>query len=154
MKQPESSASVTYKLISTAQNSALDYLAEASGSLDLAAVSTVNKEVFFIPYVNFALHPSSDTLSFFSKLTVEYGLDDHPFLPEKSISYYILHPKKALREFKLSVSKIIWLKGLLRIPLPYYGIFWLMRRVFKVKGYGEKQRVKILEARSRKEHKK
>ena len=45
-------------------------------------------------------------------------------VPNHTLYHYILKPKDVLNELERNTSKIIWLKGLLRIPFPY---LWLLK---------------------------
>lgn len=96
-------------------------------------------DVWFIPYQNFAVFPNTETLLFFGNFTMVNGVTEYGFLPLKSKKYYLFHPKQLLRELELSNGKVIWLYGLLRLPLPYFRILCFLTYGVGMKSNFEKK---------------
>lgn len=107
------------QIINMSHKTALQYLKDAFTTIDIEAITKINHDVFFLPYVNFGVYPSSETVEFYKNFSFINGTIEFTFIPGKSFLFYLLHPVQAYREISLA-SKIIWLKGLLRIPFPYY----------------------------------
>lgn len=128
--------------IAEAQEAALDFLKEAVCELDIESFHGISPDVFFMPYINFAVYPSRYTLDFYSGLTYANGITSSDFLPLKGFIHYLLHPGDAFREFNMNNSKTIWLKGLLRIPFPYYGLLCFMTGGLGLKSSYEKRYLK------------
>lgn len=99
----------------------------------------LSADVMLSGYIGFAVKPIRETLDFFKSLTFEDGNHIGGFLPTKKLGYYMLHPSKLLKEFNLCNSKIIWLKGFLPLPLPYYRMLRFVSRDLGVKSRYEKR---------------
>lgn len=94
------------------------------------------------PYINFAVTPGLDTLQFCSNVTFINASKEYGFLPEYRLGYYLFHPKEAIRELNLSGCKVIWLYGLLRLPIPYFKILCFMTEKLGMKSKYEKRYLK------------
>lgn len=74
----------------------------------------------FLGYKNFAVTPSLDTVKFFSHYINLDDLTDANIVSSHSLAYYVFHPKEFYKEFDLTNAKIIWLKSIFKLPLPYF----------------------------------
>ncbi|HAM16883.1 MAG TPA: hypothetical protein DCP91_13735 [Eggerthellaceae bacterium] len=77
-------------------------------------------ETVLLPYINTVVRPTSKALEFYSRVTFVNGIKEVGFLPLRGLPYYLTHPREAIRELELNNSKVLWLKGLLKLPLPYF----------------------------------
>lgn len=85
-------------------------------------IMNYNKDIWFIPYMNFAIYPNRDTIEIFRDMYFIDASKEYGILPKYNIVYYMLHPRKLLKELSLNNAKTIWLYGLFHLPLPYFKI--------------------------------
>lgn len=50
---------------------------------------------------------------------------------EHGFFYYILHPRKFVMEFSRNTNKLLFLKGVLKLPLPYIGILTYLQKHYR-----------------------
>ena len=79
-------------------------------------------EIIVIPFIKLAVYPNHNTIDFFASFSCLNYEERISFTPNHGILYYIMHPKEMKMDIDRSPSKIIWLKGLLRLPFPYFGL--------------------------------
>ncbi|WP_026660948.1 hypothetical protein [Butyrivibrio sp. AC2005] len=82
----------------------------------------VNPNVSKIGYVEFAVSPKMSTVEFFDKYKNLSLMIDSNITAAHSLVYYFFHPKSFYKELDISNAKIIWLKSVFKLPLPYYII--------------------------------
>lgn len=80
--------------------------------------------ICFEQYKRFACYPNKKTIEFYRTYNFVDGIIESKIVPNHKLYHYILKPKDVLNELERNTSKIIWLKGLLRIPFPY---LWLLK---------------------------
>lgn len=102
--------------------SALAFVSRCSESNVPELLGTINSETAMLPYLNTVVRPKTQALEFYSHFRFVDGIKSSTLLPSHNLAYYLTHPKDAFEEFSLNNSKIIWLKGVFKLPLPYYEL--------------------------------
>lgn len=88
---------------------------------------TFRPDVTLLGYERFALYPDHEMIDFFKTVSFIDGEKMNNILPEHNLMYYIFHPRRMIKEFENNISKIIWMKEVFKIRLPYaYILRWLM----------------------------
>ena len=131
-----------FEAIEIAHDAAIQFINHIGSKLNISMSQVVNKDVWFIPYMNFALCPNRETLDFYHNMSFIDASKEYGFLPEHNLIYYLFHPKKMLAELNLNNGKVIWLYGLLRLPLPYFKILCFMTGKLRMKSKYEKRYLK------------
>ena len=108
------------KIIEDVQYGAIQFLEDCRKVNLPFFFEEIDRKVAFEPCFLFMLFPKKGTLSFYRKLQYVEGVKHISFLPKNHFIFYLFHPMEAKKEFEANSSRIIWLKGLLRIPFPYY----------------------------------
>lgn len=104
------------------QKGALDFISTVSSVSYLDANNFTSDELF-AGLKETGLNPSSRELKMFAKFRFfDEGLVNELASP-KSVIYYVSHPKHFKSDFLLSRWKIGFLKGILKLPLPYEKIY-------------------------------
>lgn len=114
--------------IQTMQNTALNTLKKirvASWlSIDSREMLIILKRV----YSDFAGYPSTKTVHMFDKFSVLNG-SVQKMLPNRSLFWYLLHPRRLQHDFGINCSKILFLKKIFKIPLPYFDILYAIEMI-------------------------
>lgn len=128
--------------INAVHNAALDFIEDIGMNIRCKSVSEYCRDIWFFPYINFAIYPNSETIEFFKDVTFINASKEYRLLPEKKAGYYLLHPMNLLSELNLNNCKVIWLYGLLRLPLPYFKMLCFMTGKLGMKSKYEKEYLK------------
>ena len=92
----------------------------------------MDAEVSACNYQALARVPSLSTLALFDKFKA-YDERIYRFVSERSLGWYLLHPKRFVRDFAEQPGKSWFLKSVFKIPLPYISILNLERKITGVK---------------------
>lgn len=96
-------------------------------------------EDYFDNYIRFVVMPTKDCISFFKQFTFISGINTISFFPKRSLLYYCFHPKDMINELEVNNSKILWLKDLFKLPIPYYSILvFLTKKMGMKSSYSKK----------------
>ena len=112
-------SSITAKLL---QDAAMAFIGDCVDGGTCELVGGIDRISSMLPYLNTVVRPKRKTLELLSHFTFVDGVKRVTFLPEHRLLYYLVHPKVIIRELEINNSKIIWLKGLFKLPLPYYQV--------------------------------
>ena len=115
------------------KDAAIDCIRDFVKNGILHIITPLDADVACFSYVNFAVYPRRTAIHFFKSYEFVNGIKSVGFLPEHSLGYYLFHLKDLKKEINLSTAKIIWFRGLLKIPLPYFELFCILANQFSVK---------------------
>ena len=119
VKRRSENSSVIVSAINRMHNSAIELVDSAKRAGITSFFDSIDSSVALLPYLNFAVYPKKETLSFFENLMFIDGTKHVGFLPTRRIFYYLFHPHAATQELEKNNCKVIWLYGLIRLPFPY-----------------------------------
>ena len=103
-----------------------------------------------IAFYNFAICPSNKVIHFFDTFKFKYTQTEK-LLPSKSAIYYFFHLKEFNSEIHRSGCKIMALKKVFKLSLPYFQILYFLGEFLGVKGrqYWYFNKKKVLEDNTR-----
>ena len=81
----------------------------------------MSKDVYFENYKNFAVNPTLSDIKMFKDIRYT-NINNSNLIETKSIFYYLFHLKKLYLDFRASCCKLMFMKSVLKIKLPYYEI--------------------------------
>ncbi len=90
--------------------------------------SFLNKYSCFENYKNLIINPTLKNIKLFKNIDF-LNLDKKKLIDNKNLPYYIFHPKKFYLDFMSSYCKIMFMKNVIKIKLPYYKI---LKRIYKI----------------------
>mgnify|MGYP004466969657 CR=1 FL=1 len=109
------------------QNAALQFVKEFSKSI-ISANINITPDIAFSAYDKFAVTPSNETISFL-KCFKCFNTTKYSLVSEHNLIYYTFHFKQLYRDFMNNTCKVVFMKSLFHIPLPYYKIWKLMHKI-------------------------
>lgn len=116
------------KIIRDYQNGAIKFVEDFHNSTN--QIKDISADIASANIIKFGCNPQQEELKVFEKINFEnYKINNIVNFKHNNL-YYILHPKKMIQDFYQSGWRIMFLKKLFRIPLPYYQIFKLICLVF------------------------
>ena len=111
------------KIIRRVQRAALAFVKECADSP--FGSSPLNADDCFAAYEKFAVTPSNKTVSLLRPFVV-YNTETSYLVSEHSLLYYMVHPKAFYKDFLNNTCKVIFLKSVFLLPLPYYSLWKLL----------------------------
>ncbi len=81
----------------------------------------LSKETSFINYCDVTLKPKLKTIKMFKNIEFQ-NVYTKKLIEHNSFLYYVFHPRKFYKDFGNSTCKIMFMKDVFKIPLPYYKI--------------------------------
>ena len=111
------------------QNAALKFVKEFK-KLDNAINVQMNSCVCEAAFSAFINYPSADTIKHLKEFSF-LNVESHSMVAQHSFGYYILRPKNFVSEFLNNGSKSIFLKSVLKLPLPYISIIDFLKKFDK-----------------------
>lgn len=115
--------------IITLQNFAIRFVEEFY-LLDNMIGLDINPEAASAAYSRFIKHISSETLEQIKKFSF-LNVGQHSMVARHGLLYYLLNPKHFIEEFLNNGSKVIFLKSIFRLPLPYVSIISFLKKYDK-----------------------
>ena len=116
------------KIIKDYQNGAIKFVEDFYNRQD--KIENISSDIASAGIIKFGCNPQKEDLRIFEKINFEnYKINNLVNFKHNSF-YYITHPKKMIQDFYQSGWRIIFLRKLFIIPLPYYQIFKLICLVF------------------------
>lgn len=88
-------------------------------------------------YERFAVKPALKTLRSVQDFRFTDG-GSSKILPQHPAAYYLMRPRKLGKDMNASSCKIFFLKGILKLPLPYFGILKFLLLNMKMKSRYQK----------------
>lgn len=110
------------KVVEAVQNAAICFLEDCRKADILFFFELLDKQVAWEACFRFLAFPTKETIKFYKQLWCIDGMNHFSFVPKYSVYFYLFHPAMAKKELEVNTSKVIWLKALLKLPLPYYQI--------------------------------
>lgn len=107
--------------ITSVQKAALDFIKVAKRDSLFLKEGEIPEDVIMKAYYHFAVHPSKSTQKVFDGFLVFNG-KLRPMLPEHGILYYMVHISLLKQDLEESSCKILFLKKIFKINLPYFAI--------------------------------
>jgi|GEM_PF-1352389 len=92
-----------------------------------------NPDLAFANYERFAVYPKAETVKFYKDMVNLDGDDIIPMIDEYGLVYSAFHPKKQLVTLSRNTGKIIYLKSLLKLPLPYFELLKFAEEKLRLK---------------------
>ena len=89
-----------------------------------------NKHTYFENYKNLIINPTIKNIKIFKNIEFQ-NLGKKKLIDNKSLLYYLFHPRKLFLDFMNSYCKVMFMKNVFKINLPYYKI--LKKLYIKVK---------------------
>ena len=121
--------SQTEKDIRQIQNGAIKFIEDFCASQSSKYID-INERVCLYNMLEFGNSPKLEDTEKFGDM-VFYDDDIFELAKPKSLSYYIIHPKRFFKEFMSSAWRPGFLKRLFKINLPYFKIILLLRKITK-----------------------
>jgi len=109
--------------IEEVQNAAIQFLKDCKKANLETFFEEIDKKIAFGSCFNFLIYPQKETVDFYKQLEFIDGMNCFSFIPRHNFIFYLFHPVELKKELEVNTSRIIWLKGLLRIPFPYFIFF-------------------------------
>lgn len=108
------------EVMEAVQNAAIRFLEDCRSEKLLFFFEEIDKKIAGEACFRFLIFPKKETLAFYQQLSFVNGVNQNSFLPMHLLPFYLLHPVGLRQELETNISKVIWLKALCKIPLPYY----------------------------------
>lgn len=109
------------------QTGALSFIKDITNYTELQLLS-VEPKTAFGGIFHTGTYPQKQDLEMFAGFRFFDGDINHLAKP-KSLIYYCQHPKSLIKDFYFSRWKIGFMKKLLKIPLSYNKIYWLLKKI-------------------------
>lgn len=120
---------ITKKTMIEFQNGALKFVEDFSKKYK--SNDKLSSDVCSANLISFGCNPKSDDLKLFEKISFEnYGIRNIINYNHSTI-YYIFHLKTAKNDFFQSGWRIMFLKKLIKLPINYRKIFYLICKIFR-----------------------
>lgn len=114
------------------QNAALSFIKNVKEKkLDDNILRYFSVDDFFSNFKYIATKPKYQVINMFKKIEFE-GHNKQNLVSNKSFIYYFFHIKEFLIDFNNSYCKVIFLKNVFKIPLPYYSLLNIIYKKSKV----------------------
>jgi predicted HAD superfamily hydrolase len=107
--------------IKAVQKAALDFLKVVERDKFLIREEKIPEDIVMKAYSRFAVQPALSVLEIFKNFQVLNG-KVRSILPEHGILYYMVHIRKLKQDFEESSCKILFLKEIFKVNLPYFEI--------------------------------
>ena len=107
--------------IKAVQKAALDFLKVVERDKFLIREEKIPEDIIMKAYSRFAVQPALSVLEIFKNFQVLNG-KVRSILPEHGILYYMVHIRKLKQDFEESSCKILFLKEIFKVNLPYFEI--------------------------------
>lgn len=107
--------------IKDVQKAALDFLKAVERDKFLIREEKIPEDIVMKAYYRFAVQPALSVLEIFKNFQVLNG-KVRSILPEHGILYYMVHIRKLKQDFEESSCKILFLKEIFKVNLPYFEI--------------------------------
>lgn len=92
----------------------------------------LSADEWFSFYSDIVRTPTMDMVKLLQNIKFRDGKIEE-LIPKKNIFNYLLNPKDFLNDFAGSHCKILFMKAVFRLPLPYYNILYYARKIDKRK---------------------
>lgn len=122
IKEKQENIGQGIKAIEAVQNAAICFLEDCRKEDISFFFELLDKQVAWEACFHFLAFPAKETIKFYKQLWCIDGMNHFSFVPKYPVYFYLFHPAMAKKELEVNVSKVIWLKALLKLPLPYYQI--------------------------------
>lgn len=116
------------KIIKEYQDGAIKFVEDFYNSQD--KIEEITSDIASANIIKFGCNPKKEDLSEFEKINFENYKINNLVNFKHSNFYYITHPKKTIQDFYQSGWRIVYLRKLFVIPLPYFKIFKMICSIF------------------------
>ena len=92
-------------------------------------LTKMSKDVYLENYKNFATNPTLNDIKMFKNIKFT-NINNGNLIENKSIFYYLFHLKKLYLDFRTSSCKLMFMKSVLKVKLPYYKILTKLYKIY------------------------
>ena len=110
------------------QNMAKKFVEDVANSHLKNMLDNIDVEIYFKNYKDIIINPSLKQVKQFKNFEFN-NLSNDKLINNKSFLFYIFHPKKLYIDFRNCTCRIMFLKSLFKIKLPYYKI---LKKIYKI----------------------
>ncbi len=114
-------------IIEQIQQGALNFVKDFSSYNNVLKIK-INENIAFNNISNLGITPNFEYLKLFREISFS-DFDESKLAKPDSIFKYIINPKNLMKDFFSSQWKIGFLKSLFKIPLPYFKLYKIMRKL-------------------------
>lgn len=139
LKAGQENKGVGVEIIEAVQDGAIHFLEDCQKASIMFFFDELDKKTAFEPCLKFLVFPHRETINFYKRLKFVDGMNVFSFVPKHRLMFYLFHPLELKKELEVNTSRVLWLKALLKLPLPYYKIFcFLTGRMRMTSSYAKK----------------
>ena len=109
------------KKIQAIHSGLFDFLADAR-----ELPTDVDPYVCLWPFMNLCIYPNSESIRIFEDWSFVDGVHRTSILPEHGLLFYVTHLRRMKQELEVNANKALWLKALMKLPLPYFDMLCFM----------------------------
>ena len=117
-------------IVKKIQNGALEFVEDAMNSSIKEYLDAMTSEVGFDNFKNFSIYPKQEYIDLFKNLEF-MNFESGKLLDNRSLRYYVSHPKKFYRNLMDNHCRIWFLKEVFKIDLPYFTILEIAYKKLK-----------------------
>ncbi len=103
------------------QNMAKKFIEDAINSKDKYLLDKLDRKIYFENYKKIILSPTLNQIKLFKNFEFS-NLSNDKLINNRSLLYYIIHPKRLYIDFRNSTCRVMFMKSLFKIKIPYYKI--------------------------------
>ncbi len=120
-------------LIQKIQDSAKAFVNDADKEKLYLLLNDSANEIYFENYKEFIINPKLKNIRLFNNINIQ-NVYQEGLIQHQSLMYYIFHMKQFYIDFRQSTCKVMFLKDIFKISLPYYKI---LKRIYIKSKSGE-----------------
>ena len=112
--------------IADIQNMAKQFVRDLESNLVKKNLQNLSNETYFYNFKNLMIYPTTKIIKLFKNIHFQ-NFNRSQLIDNKNLFYYLLHPKKFYEDFMNSYCKVMFMKSVFKINLPYY---WLLKKLY------------------------
>lgn len=113
------------------QNMAKKFVEDVANSTDRNILDNIDADIYFENYKNIIIKPTLKQIKQFKNFEFN-NLSNNKLINNRSLFFYIFHPKKLYIDFRNCTCRVMFLKSLFKIKLPYYKI---LKKIYKISDF-------------------
>lgn len=116
----EEYSNVSAKIVNNIQKSAKDFVEDVNNSNIINYFNDMDKNIYFKNFKEITINPTLKIIRMFKNIEFK-NISVTKLVDNKSIFYYLIHPKNLLKDFINTGCKVWFIKNIFKIKLPYYN---------------------------------